>query len=81
MEQPLVSQSVVRVRTWLAANAAAERERKQVATKAGVHEKTLRLAQEDGWNPTRKTLEKLEALIGRDFLPSKAKPRSKRRAA
>jgi hypothetical protein len=67
MDQPLVSQSVARVKAWLAANDA---NREEIATTAKVDEKTLRLAKEADWNPTRKTLEKLEALIPADFAPA-----------
>ncbi len=74
MEQPLISQSVGRVRAWLAAHAISDNARRQIADEAQVDEKTIRHALNTDWNPTRKTLEKLEALIPPNF-------KRKRRAA
>lgn len=57
-----VDQSIARVKGWLATFE--KRELPKVAADAGVHEKTLRLAIEEGdWNPTAKTLNKLLAVI------------------
>ena len=52
--------AVARVRRWLAAT---KMRRGEVAARAGVDEKTLRLAARPGWNPTANTLARLEALI------------------
>lgn len=65
MLQPPVAQNVLgRVRAWLAINSD---DRLEIAKKAGVDEKTLRLAASDDWNPTVKTLEKLESVIPADW--------------
>lgn len=63
---PLVTQSKSRVRAWLAS---AEESRAKIATQAGVHEKTIRLATTEKWNPTADTLARLEALIPHDWQP------------
>lgn len=38
-----------------------------VARRAGLRESTIRHVNDDGWNPTRETLEKLEMSIPEDF--------------
>jgi DNA-binding phage protein len=48
------------VRAWLATS---KKSRSQIAKETGVDEKTLRLAAKAGWNPTVKTLQKLEAMV------------------
>lgn len=59
--QPSVSDTVARVRAWLCAP---ELDHLQVASEAGVDEKTIRIARTAAdWNPTAKTLEKLEAVM------------------
>lgn len=52
--------AVARVRRWLAQT---KMPRGEVAARAGVDEKTVRLAARAGWNPTANTLARLEALI------------------
>lgn len=69
MSHPPVSQSVARLRAWLTAN---REDRPRIAAEAGVDEKTLRLAEADGWNPTIKTVEKLEAVMPPDWQPEPA---------
>jgi len=64
---PTVSQSLNRVRAWLAANA--ERTKAEIAKEADVDEKTVRLAYGDVWNPTASTLQKFEAIIPADWQP------------
>lgn len=65
---PTVSQSISRVRAWLAANV--DRTKAEIAKEAGVDEKTVRLAYDRTWNPTASTLEKFEAIIPPDWQPS-----------
>lgn len=49
-----------RVQAWLRAE---QDRRMQIAAAAAVHEKTLRLAVLDGWDPRVSTLQKLEAVM------------------
>ncbi len=63
----LTSDAVARVQAWLAES---DRPRRQIAEQAGVHEKSLRLALARGWNPTARTLQKLEALIPANWTPA-----------
>lgn len=61
------SQSLARVKAWLAS---APESRLKIAKAAGVDEKTLRdAAEKPAWNPTVKTLQKLEAVVPRDWQP------------
>lgn len=62
------SQCFTRVKAWLAARTES---RLSIAKASGVQEKTLRVADAEGdeWNPTVKTLLKLEAVIPHDFQP------------
>lgn len=66
MSHPPVSQSVARLRAWLTAN---REDRPRIAAEAGVDEKTLRLAEGNDWNPTIKTIGKLEAVMPTDWQP------------
>ncbi len=70
---------MVRVRAWLRANKA--RPRAQIAAEAGVDEKTLRLAEGEGWNPTISTLQKIEAVIPEGFDTAAPKAPRRRTAA
>lgn len=71
---PLVSQSVARVRAWLAAS---EETKTKIAADAGVDDKTVRLALKAApWNPTAETLERLEKLIPPNWQPPKGKKRA-----
>lgn len=69
--QTSATAAVARVRAWRAAKGWAPY---RYATEAGVGEATLRGMDADGWNPTLRTLEKLEALIPRDWLPGQPVP-------
>jgi transcriptional regulator with XRE-family HTH domain len=72
------TQCFSRVKAWLATRT---QSRLSIAKAAGVEEKTLRVAEAEGdrWNPTVRTLQKLEAVIPNDWTP----PRNngKRKAA
>lgn len=41
-----------------------------MANACGMHESTIRDIFEDSFNPTRKTIKKLESVIPPDYLPS-----------
>lgn len=58
---PLISQSVARVQAWLAKQD--HKNRLQIAERAEIDEKTLRLAANPEWDPRASTLRKLETLI------------------
>lgn len=62
-----ITHAVARVRAYLAAIDSGTKA--SVAEAAGVDEKTLRLAKRDDWNPTTKTLQKLEAVIPDSWQP------------
>jgi hypothetical protein len=66
MLTPSVAHSLARVRAWITN---ADRPKAQIADEAGVDEKTVRLAVGRDWNPTAKTLEKLEAIVPADWQP------------
>ena len=60
MTSPTIPAALARVRRWLATTTLP---RGEIAARASVDEKTLRLAARDSWNPTANTLARLEALI------------------
>lgn len=62
-----VSRAVARVQRWLAST---DLSRAEIAARASVDEKTLRLAARATWNPTANTLARLEALIPPDWSPT-----------
>lgn len=65
--QTCTAKCVSRVKAWLSAD---QQPRLKIAQQSGVDEKTLRLALEQAnWNPTAKTLIKLETIIPKDFQP------------
>lgn len=69
-------QSVTRIKAWLADSGLSNL---QIAKRAGVDEKTLRDAtSKPNWNPTIRTVHKLEAAIPHDWQPPKS---GKRRGA
>lgn len=59
----LVEQSKSKVQAWLAQEATSAQLRAQIAGKADLHERTLRLAASKKWDPRASTLSRLEALI------------------
>ncbi len=62
-----VSRAVARVQRWLAST---DLSRAEIAARASVDEKTLRLAARATWNPTANTLARLEAIIPADYPPN-----------
>jgi len=79
MTSPVSATSAVaRVRAWRVANDWAPY---RFATEAGVAEATLRDMDADEWNPTLRTLEKLEALIPKGWRAGDAVPAAKKARA
>ncbi len=71
-DSSVITQTISRIRAWLASSE--EGTRSRIAADAGVDEKTVRLAIElDDWNPTAKTLRKLEAAVPADWQAPKRK--------
>lgn len=67
-----IAQITQRVRSWILSSG---RPNTNIAEEAGVHEKTIRLAAHESWNPTVKTLGKLAAVVPEDFRVKSAKKR------
>ncbi len=66
-------QSLSRVKAWLAAELAADKDRRnEIAKVAGLDEKTLRLAVGGPWDPRVSTLRKLELIM-----PPKSRKRAR----
>lgn len=66
---PEAVRSKSRVLAWLAREATSSAARARIAGSAELDEKTLRLAMAGPWDPRVSTLEKLEAVIPRDWQP------------
>lgn len=62
-----VDASIKRVQAWLLE---LEEPLTVLARKAELHEKTLRIARLDGWNPRADTLRKIERLIPSSWRPA-----------
>jgi hypothetical protein len=69
---------VARVRSWATANGWTK---SRYAAEAHMSDTTLRGFGEPDWNPTRETLERLEALIPNGWQAGDPLPGKKRRAA
>lgn len=59
----LVEQSKSRVLAWLAREAPSPTRRAEIAKQASLHERTLRRANDEEWDPRASTLSRLERLI------------------
>ena len=70
--------AVARIRAWRIANKIPP---SRFAASAGVAEATLRRMDDADWNPTIGTLQKLEALIPRDWRAGDPLPAPKKRKA
>jgi ribosome-binding protein aMBF1 (putative translation factor) len=73
MAEPINTSSAViaRIRAWAAAKGW---KKSRFAAEAGLPDTTLRDFDSDDWNPTRNTLERLEALIPKTWQPGEATP-------
>lgn len=72
MTSPTIAAALARVRRWLAST---DMPRGEIAARASVDEKTLRLAARPAWNPTANTLARLEAVIPPEWSPSDGEAR------